>query len=58
MIEDGDMIVVFFKCTMGNGSVNKVFDMYRIKDGKLSEHWDCVEHNVSEEGALHTNGLF
>lgn len=40
---EGDMVMVFFRCTMGtNGVVNKVFDLYRVEDGKLAEHWDCV----------------
>ena len=29
--EVGDMVYVFFKCTMGNGMINKVVDMYRIE---------------------------
>lgn len=56
---DGDKVCVFFKCTMGaNGIVNKVFDMYRIEDGKLAEHWDCVEHDIGNIIPLHKNGLF
>ncbi len=47
IICEDDLAVVFFKCTMQeNGMVNKVFDMYRIEDGKLAEHWDCVEHDI------------
>ena len=44
--EDGDIVYVFFKCTLENGAINKVCDIYRIEDGKLAEHWDVVEHNV------------
>lgn len=55
MICEDDLVVVFFKCTMqANGMVNKVFDMYRIEDGKLAEHWDCVEHDVG--GIVPANG--
>ena len=43
--EDGDIVYVFFKCTLENGAINKVCDIYRIEDGKLAEHWDVVEHN-------------
>ena len=56
--EDGDMVFVFFKCTMGNGSVNKVCDIYRLEDGKLAEHWDVVDHNVQEIVPVNQNGLF
>lgn len=56
---EGDMAVVFFKCTMGaNGMENKVFDMYRIEDGKLAEHWDCVQHDVGKMETANGNGLF
>lgn len=56
---DGDFVCVFFKCTMeANGVINKVFDLYKIKDGKLAEHWDCVEHNIGETLPVHHNGLF
>ena len=59
-LEEEDLVVVFFKCTMGNGMVNKVFDMYRVTDGKLAEHWDSVEHdvNVAAITAVNGNGPF
>lgn len=59
IISDGDMVCVFFKCTIGvNNSVNKVADIYRIQDGKLAEHWDVVEHDVGGVVPVHGNGLF
>ena len=56
--EDGDIVYVFFKCTLENGAINKVCDIYRIEDGKLAEHWDVVEHNVQDIVPVHNNGLF
>ena len=41
ILEDGDMVCVFFRCIMGEKIV-KVFDLYRLEDGKLAEHWDCM----------------
>ena len=41
ILEDGDMVCVFFRCVMGEKIV-KVFDLYRLQDGMLAEHWDCV----------------
>ena len=45
---DEDMVYVFFKCTLGNGSINKVCDIYRLEDGKLAEHWDkmCIRDSL------------
>ena len=59
MTAEGDLVCVFFKCTMmKTGAVNKVFDLYRIEGGMLAEHWDCVEHDVTDDGAANANGLF
>ncbi len=59
VISDGDLVVVFFKCTLGaNGMENKVFDMYRIEDGKLAEHWDCVQHDVGGIESVNGNSQF
>ena len=56
--EDGDIVYVFFKCTLGSGAVNKVCDIYRLEDGMIAEHWDVVEHDVHLYHPLHENGLF
>lgn len=59
VISEDDMVCVFFKCTIGvNNSINKVADIYRLQDGKLAEHWDCVEHDVGKIESTHNNGLF
>lgn len=58
--EAGDLVYVFFRCTLENGMVNKVMDIYRVADGKLAEHWDVVEHDVAqkEREALNDNGIW
>lgn len=58
--EAGDMVYVFFRCTLENGMVNKVMDIYRLADGKLQEHWDVVEHDVAqkEREAVNDNGIW
>ena len=43
MVEEDDIVMVFFKCTVDAG-VNKVCDIYRLQDGLLAEHWDVVQH--------------
>ena len=53
-----DLVFVFFKCTMGNGMVNKVCDIYRLEDGMLAEHWDVVDHNVGDVVSVNGHGLF
>ena len=53
-----DLVFIFFKCTMGNGMVNKVCDIYRLEDGMLAEHWDVVDHNVGDIVSVNGHGLF
>ena len=52
------IVFVFFKCTLENGMINKVCDIYRMEDGMLAEHWDVIEHNVNDVKPVHGNGLF
>lgn len=56
-IEDGDMVCVFFKVEFENGVIAKVFDMYRLENGKLAEHWDSVTR-VDDLECAHPNGHF
>ena len=56
--EEEDKVIVFFKCTLGNGAVNKVCDIYRMEDGMLAEHWDVVEHEVHLYHPVNDNGVF
>lgn len=55
---DHNMVYVFFKCTLANGHVNKVCDIYRLQAGQLAEHWDIIEHNVEKIQSVNNNGLF
>ena len=57
ILEDGDLVCVFFRCTMENGTVVKVFDLYRLVDGKLAEHWDCTM-NTAGIPINNSNGHF
>lgn len=56
---EGDYVVVFFKCTLGvNKTVNKVFDLYRLENGMLAEHWDCVQHDIGAVVSKNGRGQF
>lgn len=58
VLENEDHVGIFFKCTMGNGMVNKVMDIYRLEGGKLAEHWDILEHDVGAVQSVNGNSLF
>ena len=34
------------------------YDLFRIEDGKVVEHWDTIQNIVPEEEALNSNGKF
>ena len=57
IVEEGDLVMVFFKCTVDMG-VNKVCDIYRMQDGKLAEHWDVVQHLNPNQVPANDNGQF
>ncbi|MBR1659828.1 MAG: nuclear transport factor 2 family protein [Oscillospiraceae bacterium] len=57
IVEEGDMVMVFFKCTVDLG-VNKVCDIYRLQDGLLAEHWDVVQHLDPNASPANGNGDF
>ena len=58
IFESEDTVAVFFKCSFNNGHAAKVVDMYRIKDGKLAEHWDVVQQLSDEDAAINGRGSF
>ena len=55
--EDGDIVMVFFKCTLDSGE-NKVCDIYRLQDGLLAAHWDVVQHLDPNMKPANDNGNF
>jgi predicted SnoaL-like aldol condensation-catalyzing enzyme len=41
-----------------NGSKKHVFyDLFRMKGGKIVEHWDVIQE-IPTEGLAHNNGMF
>ena len=42
-LEDGDLVAVYVDVTFQDGAKALVTDIYRLRDGKMAEHWDCVQ---------------
>ena len=58
IIAEDDLVCVFFKCTFGtNDTIAKVFDLYRLEDGKLAEHWDSPMR-INDIECRNPNGHF
>lgn len=48
--QDGDIVVCHNLAVLIPGeNENIVFDVYRLEDGKLAEHWDCIQHLTQEQ---------
>ena len=48
---DGDLVVRISARTMpGAKSETFVFNMFRVKDGKLAEHWDAMSGGMMMPG--------
>lgn len=56
--EDGDIVISHNLAVLVPGeNENIVFDVYRLEDGKLAEHWDCIQH-LNPEQIKNTPALF
>lgn len=42
-LEDGDLVAVLVNVSFNDGSKALVTDIYRLEDGKMAEHWDCLQ---------------
>lgn len=48
--EDGDIVISHNLAVLKPGeNENIVFDVYRLQDGLLAEHWDCIQHLTPEQ---------
>ena len=55
---EGDMVYILHKCTLADGSINKVCDIFRVENHKIVEHWDVIERGVEKIQSLNSNGIF
>ncbi len=57
ILAEDDLVCVYFKCSFCDGTYAKVFDLYRLENGKLAEHWDCPMR-ADNLPCRHPNGHF
>jgi predicted SnoaL-like aldol condensation-catalyzing enzyme len=43
VVVDGDMATVHFRGSLGNGMSAAVVELFRLKDGRIVEHWDAFQ---------------
>lgn len=57
VLADGDMVAVHVHSTNGkNDRGRAIVDLFRVKDGKIVEHWDVIQ--AVPEKAANTNTMF
>jgi predicted SnoaL-like aldol condensation-catalyzing enzyme len=43
VVVDGDLAAVHFRGSLGGGAGAAVVELFRLKDGKIVEHWDAFQ---------------
>ena len=57
VLGEGNFVLVVTEATFG-GSPTGIYDLYRIEDGKIAEHWDTLETIPPRAGWKNENGKF
>ncbi|MFZ7094289.1 nuclear transport factor 2 family protein [Primorskyibacter sp. 2E233] len=56
VLGDGNFVLTVSK-GQWNGTTNAFYDLFRMEDGMIVEHWDVIQP-VPTEGLANTNGMF
>jgi predicted SnoaL-like aldol condensation-catalyzing enzyme len=56
VIAEGDLVVLHVHSTRGEGPGRAIVDIFRVRDGKVVEHWDVIQ-DIPEK-ASNSNGMF
>jgi predicted SnoaL-like aldol condensation-catalyzing enzyme len=55
IVAEGDMVFVMSEGLMGS-TPTAFFDLFRVADGKIVEHWDTIDEIPTQ--MAHINGKF
>ena len=56
--ENGEFVMVHGRATAWGPKPLIVVDIFRVKDGKIAEHWDVMQEEVAAENTLSKNPMF
>src|SRR5882672_5370103 len=45
--ENGEIVMIHGRYTNWNGKTMVAVDIFRVKDGKITEHWDVMQEEVT-----------
>ena len=57
VLAQGDMVLAVSEGTFG-GAPTSYYDLWRVENGKIAEHWDVMETIAAEETWQNQNGKF
>ncbi|WP_025717864.1 stalk domain-containing protein [Paenibacillus sp. 1-18] len=58
VIGEGNFVLVVSEIKSPNGSSAGVYDLFRVENGKVAEHWDVVQDVPAKAEWKNTNGKF
>ena len=58
VVADGDFVMVHARITGFGPNPLIAVDIFRVKEGKLAEHWDVLQEEVPAENTATKNSMF
>jgi predicted SnoaL-like aldol condensation-catalyzing enzyme len=58
VVAEGDFVMVHGRYTDFGPKPLVAVDIFRVKDGKLAEHWDVLQEEVPAENTANKNAMF
>ncbi len=57
LLAEGNFVLTVCEANIGN-KPHAMYDLFRVDNGKIAEHWDIIEEMVPSSQHQHTNGKF
>jgi predicted SnoaL-like aldol condensation-catalyzing enzyme len=57
VLGEGNFVLTVSEGEWNGGKKHAFYDLFRMKDGKIVEHWDVIQE-IPTEGLAHNNGMF
>ncbi len=57
VLGEGNFVLTVSEGEWNGGKKHVFYDLFRMKDGKIIEHWDVIQE-IPTEGLAHENGMF
>ena len=57
MLGEGNFVLAVSEADVA-GKHNSMYDLFRVENGKIAEHWDVIEESPAKENWKNNNGKF